>query len=135
MDDAGNAEAGGRVFIQSDDKVFSYLRKLGYSEQRIAGMSMHTRLFHDLGAYGDSAIEDMQLLEEEFGVDLSGFEFAKYFPPEFEGRSRLGVFPHFLHSICEQTDPESEIIRAADTGDDRAGDAGRALGWAGRLTG
>jgi hypothetical protein len=92
MDDAGNAEAGRRVLIQPDDKVFSYLGKLGYSERHIAYMSMNTRLFHDLGAYGDSAIEDMQLVEEEFGVDLSGFEFAKYFPPEFEGRNGLEAF-------------------------------------------
>jgi hypothetical protein len=80
------------VLIQPDDKVFSYLRKLGYSEQRVAGMNMNTRLFHDLRVYGDSAIEDMQLLAEEFGVDLSDFEFVKYFPPEFEGRNKLETF-------------------------------------------
>jgi hypothetical protein len=78
--------------IQPDDKVFSYLRKLGYSEQRIAGMNINTRLFHDLGAYGDNSLEDIQLLEEEFSVDLTGFEFAKYFPPEFEGRNRFEAF-------------------------------------------
>jgi hypothetical protein len=44
--------------IQLDDRVFLYLRKLGYSEQRVAGMNMNTRLFRDLGEYGDSAIEE-----------------------------------------------------------------------------
>jgi hypothetical protein len=76
------------VFIQPDDKVFSYLRKLGYSEQGIAGMSRNTRLFHDMHA-AIAALKTCQLLEDEFGVDLSGFEFARYFPPEFAGRSRL----------------------------------------------
>jgi Protein of unknown function (DUF1493) len=80
------------VLVQPDDKVFSYLRKLGYSEQRVAGMNMNTRLFHDLGECGDSATEDMELLAEEFGVDLSDFKFAKYFPPEFEGRNTLEAF-------------------------------------------
>jgi hypothetical protein len=78
--------------VRRDDEVFSYLRELGYSERRIASMSMNTRLFHDLGIYGDSAIEDTQLLLEKFGVDLSGFDFAKYFPPEFEGRNKFEAF-------------------------------------------
>lgn len=75
--------------IQPDHAVFSYLRSLGYSERQIGKMTMNTRLYHDLGEYGDSAIEDMQHLADKFGVDLSSFEFARYFPPEFVGRNRL----------------------------------------------
>jgi tetratricopeptide (TPR) repeat protein len=42
-----------------------------------------------VGVYGDSAIEDMQVLAEKFGVNLSNFDFDRYFPPQFEGRNRF----------------------------------------------
>jgi hypothetical protein len=78
--------------IRQNDMVFRYLKELGYSEQRIARMNGNTRLFHDLGIYGDNALEDFQLLQDKFGVDLSDFDFRKYFPPQFEGRNRLEAF-------------------------------------------
>jgi Protein of unknown function (DUF1493) len=78
--------------ISRDDIVFRYLRELGHSEQHIARMSKDTRLFHDLRIYGDSALEDLEILQERFGVDLSEFEFGKYFPPQFEGSNKLEAF-------------------------------------------
>ena len=67
----------------------AYLRALGHSERQIDRMSINTRMYHDLGVYGDSAIEDMQVLAEKFGVNLSNFDFDRYFPPQFEGRNRF----------------------------------------------
>ena len=78
--------------IGPDDKVYLYLRELGYSEQQIAGMSMNTRLFHDLGSYGDTAADEIWLLQKKFGVDLSEFDFDRYFPPEFEGKNKFAAF-------------------------------------------
>jgi hypothetical protein len=34
----------------------------------------------------------MEVLQRQFGVDLSEFSFARYFPPEFEGKSRFEAF-------------------------------------------
>lgn len=51
--------------------------------------SMSTRLYHDLGVYGDEAWAYLETLAEGFGVDLSQFEFDDYFPREFPGRNWL----------------------------------------------
>src|ERR1700753_1279340 len=77
--------------IQPDDAVYSYLNALGYSERKIARWTMETRLYHDLGLYGDGAIEDMEFLAERFNVDMSNFAFVAYFPPQFEGRNWIEV--------------------------------------------
>jgi hypothetical protein len=91
--------------IGPDDKVYSYLMKLGYSEQEIVHMSTNTRLFHDLGVYGDAAEDAIWLLEKKFGVGLSEFQFDRYFPPEFEGRNK---FDAFVRNIA--TPRESRLI-------------------------
>lgn len=78
--------------IGPDDEVYLYLKELGYSEQEMTGMTMNTRLFHDLGLYGDTAEEEIWLLQKKFDVDLSDFNFARYFPPEFEGKNKLEAF-------------------------------------------
>ena len=89
--------------IQPDDAVYSYLNALGYSERKIARWTMETRLYHDLGLYGDGAIEDMEFLAERFSVDMSNFVFDYYFPPQFEGRNwaeyELFNSIPFLHRI------------------------------------
>jgi len=78
--------------IRPDDEVYGYLSELGYSAQQIAGMTMSTRMFHDLGSYGDTAVDEMSVLQRKFGVDLSEIDFKKYFPPEFEGKSKFDAF-------------------------------------------
>jgi hypothetical protein len=75
--------------IRPDDKVYQYLKELGYSERHIDGLRMDSRLFHDLGLYGDSAEEDMEILQTKFGVDMASFKFGDYFPSQFEGRTKL----------------------------------------------
>lgn len=58
---------------------------------------METRLHHDLRLYGDEALDYLEVLAKEFKVDLSGFDFDRYFPREFPGDSFL---ERELFSIC-----------------------------------
>jgi hypothetical protein len=46
-------------------------------------------MYHDLGLYGDIAEAYMEELTVHYHVDLSGFEFDKFFPPEFAGKNAL----------------------------------------------
>lgn len=78
--------------VTIDDPVYSYLSKLDYSAPEIARMSMNTRLFHDLGFYGDTAEDLMWVLDRKYGVDLSGGRLDRYFPPEFEGTNKWTAF-------------------------------------------
>jgi len=59
-----------------------YLKRCGYSPSEIESWSSETRLLHDLGLCGDDILDEFKILQDEFGVDLSGFDFAKYFPSE-----------------------------------------------------
>ena len=43
---------------------------------------MQTRLCHDLGIYGEEAEDYLEVLRTQYQVDLSSFEFTKYFPEE-----------------------------------------------------
>lgn len=92
--------------INPDDKVYLFLVACGFSAREIAEMRMGSRLFHDLGLYGDSAEECMFVLQKKFQVDLSNFSFEKHIPPEFEGRSRLDAFVRSLTMPIE-----SRLIR------------------------
>ena len=64
-----------------------YLKRCGLPESKIAKCSGSTRMYHDLGLYGDIAEAYMEVLAEHYRVDLSGFEFEKFFPHEFAGKN------------------------------------------------
>lgn len=66
-----------------------YLKRCGLSRRVTATCSNVTRLYHDLGIYGDIAENCMEVLADEYGVDLSEFEFSRYFPSEFVGKNAL----------------------------------------------
>lgn len=66
-----------------------YLKRGGLSKKKIMQCSADTRMYHDLGFYGDIAEAWIDMLVVEYHVDLSGFEFEKFFPPEFEGEDML----------------------------------------------
>jgi hypothetical protein len=66
-----------------------YLKRCGLSKRKIAQCSGNTRMYHDLGLYGDIAEAYMEVLADHYHVDLSGFEFDKFFPPEFAGKNTL----------------------------------------------
>ena len=97
------------LHICADQGVYRYLVALEFSEQEIAQMSLDTRFFHDLGFYGDTANDLIRILERTFGVDLSQFRFDRYFPPEFEGKTK---FEAFIRNMA--TPIESRLIRDRD---------------------
>jgi hypothetical protein len=65
--------------------VVSYLKKSGFSDRRISRMNVDTCLYHDLGFDGDTAEEMIEFLAQEYGVDVSNFDFDRHFPREFPG--------------------------------------------------
>ncbi|MCW7536262.1 DUF1493 family protein [Aquabacterium sp. A7-Y] len=71
------------------DPLREYLRRCGLPEKKLAACTWETRLYHDLRIYGDVAEAYMGVLVDHYQVDLSGFEFDKFFPPEFAGRNML----------------------------------------------
>jgi hypothetical protein len=66
-----------------------YLKKCFLSKRKVAQCNCNTRLYHDLGVYGEIAECWIERLIVDYHVDLSGFEFEKFFPPEFEGEDML----------------------------------------------
>jgi hypothetical protein len=68
----------------------SLLRDSGVSEREIRHAQLSTRIYHDLGLYGDTA----WWFAEELGkrIDMSSFCFEHYFPPEFYGEGALARF-------------------------------------------
>jgi len=52
----------------------------GYKVTKFTG---DTRFFHDIGSYGDNAVDDLTLIQKEFEVDFSPLPFKKYFPGAF----------------------------------------------------
>ncbi|WP_175015405.1 DUF1493 family protein [Burkholderia lata] len=68
-------------------ELCEYLRKCGFSKKRIDKLTYDTRLYHDLGVYGDLAEGCLEILCDQYHVDLSKFEFDKYFPREFVGEN------------------------------------------------
>jgi Protein of unknown function (DUF1493) len=84
--------------IEASPQVRDYLRRCGLSRRRLAQCTGNTRMYHDLGLYGDIAESYMEELASHYKVDLDGFEFDRYFPPEFVGgnalvRTLLSVVP------------------------------------------
>lgn len=79
------------------DLLRSYFVKCGYSKRLIKKLSLDTRLYHDLRIYGDIAESYIEVLSEQFGVDISNFEFHTYFPEEYPVTSVLGAV---LIPIC-----------------------------------
>ena len=73
----------------------SFLLTAGMSEKTIKSSDLNTRLFHDLGLYGDIAIWFMEDLEKQ--VDMSRFYFERYFPPEFYGQ---GIWTRLFFGFC-----------------------------------
>lgn len=69
-----------------------YLATCGLSRRTINRCTLETRLYHDLGIYGDIAEAFMEVLADSYKVDLSNFSFYQYFPGEFKSNSWLRRF-------------------------------------------
>ncbi len=64
-----------------------YLKRCGLSEAKIAQCSGGTRMYHDLGLYGDIAEACIGVLADHYDVDLSGFEFEDSSLPNSRART------------------------------------------------
>jgi hypothetical protein len=74
--------------FELNDRLFQYLRACGLSKRKVETLTPDTRLYHDLKVYGEEAAAYMETLQDDFGVDMEGFEFGRYFPEEFPGDTR-----------------------------------------------
>jgi hypothetical protein len=74
------------------DEIRDYLSACGLKQRTIDRSQLETRLYHDLGIYGDIAEGYMEILTDLYQVDLSNFVFDSYFPPEFPQRAGLSGF-------------------------------------------
>lgn len=70
-------------------ELCGYLKYCGLSQRMMARCRSDTRMYHDLGLYGEIAEGYMDALAENYHADMSGFEFERFFPPEFEGDDSL----------------------------------------------
>jgi hypothetical protein len=70
-------------------ETVEFLQRCGLRPAKILLCNLNTRLYHDLGWYGDIAESCMEELQAHYGVNLSGFDFASYFPAEFAGKNRF----------------------------------------------
>ncbi len=75
--------------MELSPELRDYLKRCGLSKKLLAQCSGSTRMYHDLGLYGDVAEAYMEALADQYHVDLSGFEFEKFFPSEFPGKNML----------------------------------------------
>ncbi|MFJ4143844.1 hypothetical protein [Pseudomonas sp. NPDC089734] len=76
-----------------------YLKKCGYSVEKIDSWTSETRLLHDLGLCGDDILDEFKILQDEFGVDLSDFEFKEYFPSELSKDACVISVHRLLHMV------------------------------------
>lgn len=60
----------------------AYLMKCGYSAETIDAWTSETRLLQDIGLCGDDILDELMIMREEFGVDLSMCDYMKFFPSE-----------------------------------------------------
>jgi len=68
----------------ADPELLKLLRAFGLSERTIQSATLETRVLQDLGFDGDSFDEFMDLLSDQFGCDMSGFQFERYCHSEGE---------------------------------------------------
>jgi hypothetical protein len=72
--------------------LLEWLKECGTSIHTIRTCRLETKLFHDLGLYGEIAEAYLETLVSVYGVDMQDFRFEKYFPAEFAGDTALTKF-------------------------------------------
>ncbi len=48
------------------------------------GFSLHSKICHDLGLWGDDNLELLEKFAAKYNIDLSGFDYSKHFESESE---------------------------------------------------
>ena len=96
-----------------------FLKRCGYSTNKINAWTGETRLFQDMGLSGDSAKEEVETMRREYDVDFTGFSIERYFPSELSndtfvstlfGWSKFGrrikeKYPAITFSMIEKNSP------------------------------
>jgi hypothetical protein len=77
------------MMTELSNELRDYLKRCGLRDDKVACCESNTRMYHDLGFYGDTAEACMEMLVNRYRVDLTGFGFGRYFPAEFVGKSML----------------------------------------------
>lgn len=73
-----------------------YLKHCGLSKKKIAQCTPDTRMYHDLDIYGDIAEAYIEVLIDKYHVDMTGFDFYTFFPPE---TFATNIFTGIYHSM------------------------------------
>lgn len=89
------------------DFLKQYLKSCGENDKKIATCHLETRLYHDLGVYGEVAEDYLDVLVNQYHVNLSNFIFERYFPPEFPGKTKISRiliwnFPYIWKFFCSK---------------------------------
>lgn len=87
------------------DHLISYLRQCGLSSARADACNFETRLYHDLGVYGDEAQGYVDELKNGNNVDMSKFVFDDYFPQEIPATTIWGAL------ICQLFPSRAKLLR------------------------
>ena len=69
--------------------LIDFLRLNGLPESKIDSCDFNTSLYHDLGIYGEAAEDYLEVLIDQYHVDMAYFDFDRYFPPEYPGKTPL----------------------------------------------
>ena len=72
-----------------------FLLNAGIPKKAVEESTLQTRLYHDLGLYGDTAWWFVEDVAKE--VDMSQFCFERYFPSECYGESH---FTRMIYWLC-----------------------------------
>lgn len=72
-----------------------FLLNAGIPKKEVEASTLQTRIYHDLGLYGDIAYWLVEDIAKQ--VDMKQFSFERYFPPECYGESFFG---RMMYSLC-----------------------------------
>lgn len=81
-----------RLASSLQPEIRRYLELCGLSSAQMSKCDANTRLWQNLGLYGEEAEAYMEVLAREYGVNMEEFEFPRFFPSEFAGKNTFIKF-------------------------------------------
>ncbi|MGV7206217.1 DUF1493 family protein [Oxalobacteraceae bacterium A2-2] len=93
-----------------NDIIDEYLSACGFSRKVIMRCAPETRLYQDLGVYGEVAEACIGLLKEKYGINLGHFVFEQYFPVEFPGTSSAERVFYWIFPFLRKWGPDSNVF-------------------------
>jgi hypothetical protein len=83
----------GVIVSNLTNRVHDFLIRFGQKPN--SSLDMKSRLYHDIGIYGDMALFLLEQLQDE-GINMQEFNFDDYFPREFIGSNILSNFYYLI---------------------------------------